>query len=112
MPRDVRVYLYDILQACDEVSGFVEGKAFEDYAASSLLRSAVERQLAIVGEALNQALKLEPELLDKVSAARQIVDFRNLLIHAYMNVSAPVVWSIIEQDLPLLKREVNALLKD
>ena len=60
MPRDVRVYLYDILQACDEVSSFVEGKAFEDYTESSLLRSAVERQLAIVGEALNQALKLEP----------------------------------------------------
>ena len=110
MPLDVKVYLHDILRACDAISEFVEGKMFEDYQHSLLLRSGVERQLAIVGEALNQALKLEPELKNRVTSTRQIIDFRNVLVHAYMSVSAPVVWNVIENHLPLLRREINALL--
>ena len=107
MPLDVKVYLHDSLRACDAVSEFVDGKTFQH---SLLLRSGVERQLAIVGEALNQALKLEPKLKDRITSTRQIIDFRNVLVHAYMSVSAPVVWNVVENHLPLLRGEVDALL--
>ena len=50
-------YLYDIQQAAQRVARYVAGKGFADYAADDMLRSAAERQLAIIGEALNQALK-------------------------------------------------------
>ena len=112
MPLDVRVYLHDILRACDAISEFVDGKSFEDYRGSLLLRSGVERQLAIVGEALNQALKLEPDFSKRITSTRQIIDFRNVLIHAYASVSAPVVWNVIKNHLSLLKREVDVLLAE
>lgn len=112
MPRDVRVYLYDILKAGEALTTFCQGKTFDDYAADLLLRSAVERQLGIVGEALSQALKLEPAFSAKITSARQIIDFRNLLIHAYAAVSAPVVWTVLEVHLPVLLEEVKVLLAE
>lgn len=110
MQRDAHVYLHDVLSACEAVTSFVKGKTFDDYAADLLLRAAVERQLGIVGEALNQALKADPGLAANITAARQIVDFRNLLIHAYTTVSAPVVWTVLEVHLPVLTAEVRTLL--
>lgn len=112
MPRDVRVYLYDVLSSCKAAATFVEGKTFDNYAADLLLRSAVERQLGIVGEALNQALKLEPKLGERITSARQIIDFRNLFIHAYTAASAPVVWAVLEVHLPVLISEVETLLAE
>ena len=52
MQRDARAWLSDILTACDLLADFTKDKTFDDYAADALLRSAVERQLQIVGEAL------------------------------------------------------------
>ncbi len=112
MLRDARIYLHDLLEACGTIAEFVEGKTYEDYAANLLLRSGVERQLAIIGEALNQALRLEPDFAKRISSTRQIIDFRNLLIHAYVTVSSPVIWTILEGHLPVLKSEVEALLTE
>ncbi len=78
---DVRKYLYDILQACDLLEHFTGGKTFDDYLADALLRSGVERQFGIVGEALGQALRVNPDLAERVTGARRIVAFRNRLIH-------------------------------
>ncbi len=55
-PRDVRKYLFDMAEACRLIDEFIAGRSFDDYQADAMLRSAVERQLEIVGEALNQAL--------------------------------------------------------
>lgn len=110
MPRDARIYLHDVLASCRAIDGFVEGKTLEDYEADLLLRSGVERQLSIIGEAVNRAVKLEPDLRERITSARQIIGFRNLLVHAYAAVSAPVVWSILEVYLPTLKLEVEMLL--
>ncbi|HEV3276022.1 MAG TPA: HepT-like ribonuclease domain-containing protein [Terriglobia bacterium] len=75
-----------------------------------MLRFAVERQFEIVGEPLNQAIRLEPGLSDQVSNSRRIVAFRNRLIHGYASISDEVVWGVIETSLPALRREVTALL--
>ena len=55
LPLEVRKYLFDIAEACDLLTQFTAGKTFTDYSADALLRSAVERQFEVVGEALNQA---------------------------------------------------------
>jgi uncharacterized protein with HEPN domain len=103
-------YLYDMQQAAERVARYVAGKGFADYAADDMLRSAVERQLAIIGEALNQALKLEPDLSDEITDAARIVKFRNILVHAYSIVSHEAVWRIVETELALLQQEVERLL--
>ena len=110
LPREIRKYLFDISEACDNIATFTSGRTFSDYQADPLLRSAVERQFEIIGEALNQALQLMPALSDKISNTRDIIAFRHRLIHGYSSISDEVVWGIIEASLPVLSREVKALL--
>ena len=76
-----------------------------------MLRSAVERQLMIVGEALNRLRKIEPELLDSITDSRKIVAFRNILVHGYDVIRNEVVWGILDSDLSTLTVEVSALLQ-
>jgi uncharacterized protein with HEPN domain len=86
-PPEIRKYLFDIWQACELLAQFFTGKTLNDYQGDALLRSAIERQFEIVGEALNQAIKLNPELANQVSDSGRIIAFRNRLIHAYAAVS-------------------------
>jgi uncharacterized protein with HEPN domain len=112
LPLEVRKYLFDIAQACDLLAEFTKEKTFEDYSADPLLRSGVERQFEIIGEALNQALGLAPDLTNRVSDCRRIVAFRNRLIHGYAFISNEVVWGVVEKNLPALRREVQSLLDE
>lgn len=68
-------------------------------------RRAVERELEIIGEAINKLLKINQEIV--ISYSRQIVDLRNKIIHSYDNVNDIVIWKIIIKDIPVLQREVT-----
>jgi uncharacterized protein with HEPN domain len=104
-------YLYDIQQACRLLVAFIAGKTFADYLSEALLRSGVERQLTIVGEALNRLTKIEPTVVSTVTDARQIIALRNILVHGYDIIRNEVVWGILESDLPTLTRQVDTLLE-
>lgn len=91
MPPEVAKFLEDVRQACVLLDSFTKSKSLADYANDALLRSAVERQFIIIGEAFVQAEKLEPKLHLSISAFRQIIGFRNLLVHGYAVVSHPTV---------------------
>jgi uncharacterized protein with HEPN domain len=73
-----------------------------------MFRRAVERNLEIIGEAVNRVLKSEPNI--KITNARRIVQTRNQIIHQYEFVSDEVIWDIIINHLPLLKKEIQALI--
>jgi uncharacterized protein with HEPN domain len=111
-PRDVRLYLFDIARACELIERFTRGRSFDDYEADPMLRSAVERQFEIAGEALRLAVEADPTLADRITASRQVIAFRNRLIHGYASVSDEVVWGIVERHLPTLRTEVEALLDE
>lgn len=81
MPRDLRKYLYDIDQACQLLVEFTSGETLQDYRSDAMLRSAVERQFEIIGEALSQPLRSEPSLSEQIRHSARIVAFRNQLIH-------------------------------
>ncbi len=106
----IRKYLFDIQKACQLLEEFTKGKSFDDYQNDAMLRSAVERQFEIVGEAMNQMLKLDPSLAQKITDSKRIIGFRNILIHGYASVSNEIVWGIVESYLPRLKQEVVELL--
>ncbi len=110
MPRDPRAWLADIVAACDLLIEFTRGKTFTDYAGDPLLRSAVERQFEIVGEALRVALQNRPELGANITDARAIVAFRNQLTHAYSAVDYATVWGLLERRVPQLRAEVTRFL--
>jgi len=107
---EIRKYLFDIVHACELLQQFTAGKTLADYAADPLLRSAVERQFEIIGEALAQALRLSPELAGRISDTERIIAFRNRLIHGYTSIANDIVWGVLESNLPTLRREVTTLL--
>lgn len=101
-------YLSDILMAIALIEDFTrEVKAFNEYDRDRKTQSAVERQLVILGEAINQFKKLEPTIA--IEHDRQIVSFRNRLVHAYDSIDNSIVWSILVRHLPPLKSEIIAI---
>jgi len=112
LPLEIRKYLFDISEACDFIAQFTRGITFEDYQNDPLVRSAVERQFEIIGEALNRAVHADPTLRFAISNTHRIIAFRNRLIHGYATVADEVVWGIIETNLAVLSREVTCLLKE
>ena len=102
-------YLSDILMAIELIEEFiVDDKDFNLYDRDRKTQSAVERQLAIIGEALNQFKKLEPEI--KIENDKQIISFRNRLVHAYDSLDNSMVWVIISKHLKPLKTEIEKLM--
>jgi uncharacterized protein with HEPN domain len=75
--------LFDAKQATSLITEFVAGKSLADYSPSHLLRSSVERQLIIIGEALNKLFQLAPDIAARISNYQKIVAFRNLAVHGY-----------------------------
>jgi len=112
LPLEARKYLFDITEAAGLLQQFVAGKKWEDYEGDALLRSTVERQFEIIGEALRRVVQLQPDLAGRISNTRRIIAFRNRLIHAYASVANEVVWGVLEQDLPHLIQEARDLLEE
>jgi uncharacterized protein with HEPN domain len=113
MPQhDARAYLYDIATACRLILEFTSGKGLVDYHTNAMMRSAVERQFEIIGEALNKLNQVDPDLASGITGVARIIAFRNRLIHGYATVSDDVVWGVIETSLPVLSEEVSSLLHD
>ena len=110
MRREVQKYLADILTAGELIQEFSRGKIPADYDQDRLLSSAVERQLTIIGEALNQASKLDTSIASQIASFREIIAFRNLLIHGYGIIKNDTVWGIITDDLPHLLVEIPKML--
>lgn len=110
MPLEARKYLYDIQQAIDLIDGFCAGRSFADYQRDPMLRSAVERQFEIVGEAVSRLAQLSPAHAERLTEYRRIIAFRNILIHAYATIDDRVVWGVVEGKLPQLRVEVKNLL--
>jgi uncharacterized protein with HEPN domain len=77
-----------------------------------MLRSAVERQFEIVGEALGQLAKLDESLASRIHEYRRIIAFRNILIHGYAEVDNRLVWDIVESKLPTLRQQVASFLEE
>lgn len=106
MTEKSKKYLSDILMAIDLIEKFtVDIIDFNIYQNDLKTQSAVERKLAIIGEALNQLKKIEPDL--EIEHAKQIIGFRNRLIHAYDSIDNSIVWAIINRHLKKLKEELQ-----
>lgn len=94
MQRDPRTYLWDARHAAQQIVTFTDGRDWADYQVDAMLRSAVERQFEIVGEALNRLNTTEPQLAAQIPDLPRIVAFRNLLIHGYATIDDALVWEV------------------
>jgi uncharacterized protein with HEPN domain len=110
MPREASAYLVDIIEACAAIAEAIGGLDLGDYASNRLLRSAVERECIIIGEAVAALGRRSPEDFESITNARRIVDFRNLLTHEYATVDDAIVWAVAVHDIPVLGDECTDLL--
>ena len=101
--------LFDIKVSIENIERYIGPvKNFQDYASNDMLKDAVERNLEIIGEAVNRLLKSEPDI--NLSNARRIVDTRNKISHGYDDIEDVNIWAIIVNHLPILKQEVEKML--
>lgn len=110
MDNELKAWLSDILQAIDEINVFLpDKKNFLEFQHDLKTKRAIERNVEIIGEAMNRILNSDPNC--QISNSRKIVDTRNRIIHGYDTVSEDIIWAIVVRDLPNLKEEVENLLK-
>ena len=110
MERDINTHLYDIVQSCHNIRTFTQPINFQTYTADLLIKSAVERQFIILGEALNRIKRLDMRVYNQIAHAEQIVGFRNILVHGYDIISDQLVWQVVQSNLIELLEQCNGLL--
>ena len=103
-------YLWDAARAAERVTRFTAGESLQSYVQDDMLRSAVERQFEIIGEALGQLRKAFPEVAAQMPDLPRIVAFRNVLIHGYASVDDQLVWGMVMAYLPGLVLQLQGLL--
>ena len=102
--------LVDALEAIDSAREFVANITLAAYADDKMRRSAVERQLEILGEACSRLAKLEPTLADEVVNLKLAIDLRNRIIHGYDSVDDEIVYFTVQDDLDELRADLSKLL--
>ena len=100
MNEKVLKCLFDIKIAAEEIESFfdIEPRDFENYKVNPLLKRAIERNLEIIGEAMNRILKEDPYF--PFENAKRIIGLRNQIIHGYDTVSDESIWGIVNIHLP------------
>jgi uncharacterized protein with HEPN domain len=110
MHADARKLLWDAQQAAERIGRFTAGKTFTEYEVDEYLRSAVERQFEIVGEAMNPLRRIDSGTAAAIPELPRVIAFRNILVHRYANVDNRLVWGVLETDLPSLRATLDRLL--
>ena len=112
MDERILKWLFDIKMAIDEIDSYFENeqKDFFKYRKNLMLKRAVERDLEIIGEAINRIITRDKDFEAKITNAKAIIGLRNQVIHAYDNISDENIWSILINHLPKLKSEIDNLI--
>lgn len=111
MDEDIKTWLYDILQSINEIESYYDDrpKIFQEYVSDTKTKRATERNLEIIGEAVNRIIKKDNNF--QLENTKKIIGTRNRIIHRYDMISDDLIWSIIINHLPKLKKEIENLLK-
>ena len=107
MERDAKTHLFDIVENCKRISDFIGSTDFETYSQNELIKSAVERRFINIGESLSRLKQTDFTLFSKIANAQRIVGFRNVLVHGYESISDRLVWGIIGEIYPNLRRHAR-----
>ena len=114
MDERILKWLYDIKLAVEEIDQYFENtnKDFFEYQKNTMLKRAIERDLEIIGEAVNRIIKRDDSFIEKIANAKAIIGLRNQVIHAYDNISDENIWSILINHLPKLMLDIDKLIME
>ena len=111
MKTQIAKSLHDVKASIEAIYFHLQGETnFFEYQKNLTVKRAIERELEIIGEAINRILKIDSDF--EISNARRIVDLRNLIIHGYDTIDDELIWAIIKRHIPELEKEVAELLED
>jgi len=111
MDKYVNTYLFDILNSINEINEYIaDNRTYEHYCNSKILQRAIERNLEIIGEAMNRILKIDNNI--PIQNTKEMIDTRNKISHGYDQVNHTIIWGIVMKHLPILKSEVEKLLSN
>lgn len=112
MPREVSIYLRDVLDSVELIQAYTRGLSLEKFSADRAIQDAVERRFEIIGEALTRCKRHFPAEIIRLGDIQAIIDFRNHLAYRYDTIDSEVVWEIVMDDLPSLLSRVSAVLDE
>jgi uncharacterized protein with HEPN domain len=109
--RDWALFLQDMLESIGNIAQYTRGMSFQDFLKDSRTRDAVVRNLEILGEA---ARRIPPDIQERYAEIpwAQIVGLRNRLIHGYFLVDYGIVWEIVQNELPPLRRRLEQIARE
>jgi uncharacterized protein with HEPN domain len=111
MDIKIQIWLLDIKVCIEEIFDFLgDRRDFIAYQNDKMKKKAIERNLEIIGEAVNRIIKVDANF--PLDNAKNIIGTRNRIIHSYDNISDEVIWTIIVRELPLLKKKVDELITE
>jgi uncharacterized protein with HEPN domain len=102
MAHDPRKLLFDILEACKNVTEFTAGLSFEQFTSNDLVKAAVHMQFIIIGEALMRLRATDSVLYDSIPEADRTIAFRHVIAPGYDVLVDEIVWEIIQEKIPVL----------
>ena len=109
--RNVSVWLEDALLSIERIKHHTKDiTSVSEFVSNTLVTDATERNLEVIAEAVKNAIHLEPQL--PISNYRKIINLRNIISHQYYTVEHTRVWMILKEDIPVLEKEVRAILED
>ena len=111
MSQDFDIYLEDILEAIDRIQEYIQDVTRGTFERDRMRIDAVARNLEIIGEAVKQVPDSVREKYPSVEW-RKIAGLRDILIHKYFDVNLEIVWSVVQSNIPILKTEVQQILKE
>lgn len=111
MPRDYKVYLQDILEACKKIRDYTSELSFHTFARDPMTLDAVVRNLEIVGEATKRIPENVRARYSEIDW-KKIAGLRDILVHEYFGVDAEIIWDIISNKLPLLEQRIGEILRN
>ncbi len=109
MPHNKEQLLYDIIEGIKTIEVFAKNKSFEEFDNERLLQAGVERELEIIGEALNRLNRLDPSIAEQITEVHRIIGMRNILAHGYDVIENQIIWKVIKDKLGKLKSEAEGL---
>lgn len=110
MPPKHLAHLQDIVDSAGLIRTYIEGLDFKGYMDDGMVRDAVERRFAVIGEALNRLKRDAPDVHAQIDHTAEITAFRNIIIHVYDQLDHAIVWKVIEQELDELAEQAKALI--